>query len=86
MKRKNGIVPDWVFRNLKTYGNCACGYEIVRKYGKNKLLKVLKENGYECSLRIVKEPTISNSYFGRKKKYPIDAYYILEVTGARRSI
>ena len=84
--KNHSRVPDWVLRNLKNYGNCACGYEIVKKYGKNKLLNILMEKGYECNLRIVREPTISNSYFGRKKKYPKDAYYILEVVGTRRSI
>lgn len=78
MKKKkcSKLVPGWILSHLKMYNNCACGYEIVKKLGEEKLLNLLKCAGYECSLRIIPD---SESYIKRKLKYPPDAYYILDV-------
>ena len=68
-------VPKWVLRNLGYYGNCCCGYDLIKKYGEKRLLQKLEHYGYDCSLRIVPDPDIKQK---RKMKYPPSAYYILE--------
>lgn len=76
-KRKSSkLVPEWILRNLRRYNNCACGYEIVKKLGKEKLLALIKDAGFECSLRIVPDPDVKSK---KKLKYPPTAYYILDV-------
>ncbi len=75
-KKREKLIPDWIIKNLKLYGNCACGYDIVKKVGKEKLIERIKEYGYECSLRIIPDPDVRCR---RKMKYPPSAYYILEV-------
>lgn len=75
-KKREKLIPDWIINNLKLYGNCACGYDIVKKVGKEKLIERIKEYGYECSLRIIPDPDVRCR---RKMKYPPSAYYILDV-------
>ncbi len=75
-KKREKLIPDWIIKNLKLYGNCACGYDIVKKVGKEKLIERIKEYGYECSLRILPDPEVRCR---RKMKYPPSAYYILDV-------
>lgn len=74
--KKKTEIPDWILNHLRKYGNCCCGREIVKKYGKSKIIKLLKEEGYPCVLRIVYENRYKHS---KRLKYPIDAYYILEI-------
>ncbi len=69
-------IPDWILRHLRRFGNCCCGREIVKKIGKEKILELLRKEGYPCILKIVYE----NKYKKHRKiKYPVDAYYILEI-------
>lgn len=75
-KKREKLIPDWIIKNLKLYGNCACGYDIVKKVGKEKLIERIKEYGYVCSLRILPDPDVRCR---RKMKYPPSAYYILDV-------
>ncbi len=75
-KKREKLIPDWIIKNIKLYGNCACGYDIVKKVGKEKLIGRIKEYGYECSLRIIPDPDVRCR---RKMKYPPSAYYILDV-------
>lgn len=70
------LVPRWIISHLKLYNNCACGYDIVKKLGKDRLLELIRETGFDCSLRVVPDPAIRCK---RKLKYPPSAYYILEV-------
>ena len=46
-------IPSWILQCLDQYGNCAYGYTITKQYGEEKLLSVLKDNGYPCKLGIV---------------------------------
>lgn len=69
-------VPKWVLRNLRYYGNCSCGYDLIKKYGEKKLLQKLEKFGLKCCLRVVPDPDRPTK---RKLKYPPSAYYILEV-------
>ena len=34
--KKERSVPKWVLRNLRLYGNCCCGYDLIKKYGEKK--------------------------------------------------
>lgn len=77
-KTKEKLIPDWIIRNLRVHGNCACGYDIVKKLGKEQLINRIRKLGYECSLRIVNDPE-EGKYIKRKMKYPPSAYYILDV-------
>lgn len=71
------VIPDWILHHLRKYGNCCCGREIVKKIGRDKILRILKQQGFPCILRIVYD---NKTYKPKKKvKYPLDAYYILEI-------
>ena len=74
---KKTEIPDWILCHLRKFGNCCCGREIVKQIGKDEFLELLKEKGYPCILRIVYD-TKYRRYI-RKVKYPVDAYYILEI-------
>lgn len=76
-QEENTEIPDWILRHLRRFGNCCCGRDIVKKYGKDEFLELLRKEGYPCILKIVYE----NKYkmHGRRVKYPVDAYYILEI-------
>ena len=58
------------------YGNCACGYDLVKKHGRKKLLRTLDDFGYECTLKIVLDP---NERKYKNLRYQPNAYYILEL-------
>lgn len=69
-------IPDWILHHLNKYGNCCCGRDIVKKIGKDRIIEILRGKGYYCVLRIVYDK--HRKYINRVK-YPIDAYYILEI-------
>ena len=48
------MFESYVYRNLKKYGNCIISKSDYKRYGKNKILKELKENGFNCNIRIIK--------------------------------
>lgn len=70
-------IPMWILHHLRKYGNCCCGREIVKEIGKEKIIHLLKDEGYPCILRIVYDNEVYKPK--RKVKYPRDAYYILEI-------
>lgn len=75
-------IPEWILYHLRKYGNCCCGREIVKKIGREKIIEVLKQEGYSCVLRIVSD----NKYIDEhRRKYPINAYYILEIESVIKS-
>ena len=53
ISKREKLIPYWVLKNLRMYGNCACGYDLVKKHGKKKLLRLLDGFEQECTLRIV---------------------------------
>ncbi len=63
-------IPEWILSCLDQYANCACGRNIVKKLGKDKLLETLKEMGYPCDLEILSDAK-------DKAQYPKDGTYIL---------
>lgn len=78
-KRK---IPEWILHHLRKYGNCCCGREIVKKLGREGIISILKQEGYSCILRVISD----NKYIDeRRRKYPIHAYYILEIESVIKS-
>ena len=76
-------IPEWILRRLRKFGNCCCGREIVKKIGKDEILDLLKKEGYNCTLKIVYDKSFRPPK--RRTKYPINAYYILEIECIVRS-
>ncbi len=69
-------IPSWIFSCLDQYGNCACGINIVKKMGKDKLLETLAEQGYNCELEILSDQK-------DKTELPKDGTYILTLVNPR---
>lgn len=63
-------IPEWVLQCLDQYGNCACGRNITKKLGKDKLLEELESLGYPCELEILSDQK-------EKSAYPKEGTYIL---------
>lgn len=63
-------IPQWIYSCLDQYANCACGIRIVKKLGKEGLLKELEEKGYPCELEIIADPKDTS-------EFPEDGTYIL---------
>lgn len=68
ISKRERLIPYWVLKNLRMYGNCACGYDLVKKHGRKKLLRTLDDFGYECTLRIVLDPKEIIEYIPPEKK------------------
>ncbi len=47
------MIKDYVYRNLRLYGNSLIPNKTYEKYGERLILKELKEKGYDCELRVV---------------------------------
>lgn len=78
----NSEIPSWILHHLKKYGNCCCGRDIVKKIGRDEIINLLKTEGYDCILRVIPDKEFPPR---RKTKYPIHAYYILEIECLVRS-
>lgn len=76
-------IPEWILGHLKKYGNCCCGRDIVKKIGKEEILTQLKDEGFNCILKIVPDNKFHPPK--RRTKYPVNAYYILEIECIVRS-
>lgn len=48
------MLEDYVYRNIKLYGNALIDEETYIKYGPRKILKDLKSHGFKCVIRIFK--------------------------------
>lgn len=68
----SSIIPAWILQCLEQYGNCACGRTIVKKMGKESLLKALADAGYPCELEILSDQK-------DKSQFPKDGTYIVSV-------
>ena len=76
-KSNEEIIPQWIINHLDKFGNCSCGRDLIKHVGKENVIKQLEKIGFDCDLRIIYEN--SKDRFKRKSKYPLNAYYILEV-------
>ena len=52
------MIKDYVYRNLRLYGNSLIPNSTYEKYGERLILKELKEKGYDCDLRVVESVEI----------------------------
>ena len=44
------MIKDYVYRNLRLYGNCVIPNSLYEKYGERLILNELKKNGYDCNI------------------------------------
>lgn len=72
-------IPSWILNCLDQYANCACGRNIVKKYGKEKLLEMLDKEGYPCDLEILSDQK-------DKAEFPKDGTYILTLKTRKDNI
>lgn len=49
------MLDEYVYKTLKRYGNCVININDLKRYGKKKILKDLKEHGFNCNIRVVGE-------------------------------
>lgn len=69
------MVPQYVKDQLENNSqNVLVGYDVIKQYGKEKLLSILKNEGLDVQLHIV-------FYSDSETEYPRDATYILERVG-----
>ena len=47
------MLENYIYRNLDRYGNCLISNNLIRKYGKNKILKDLQQHGFNCDIRVI---------------------------------
>ena len=48
------MLDEYVYRNLRKYGNCVISERDYRRYTKTKILADLLEHGLKCDVRIIK--------------------------------
>ncbi|UNT96537.1 hypothetical protein [Allobaculum mucilyticum] len=70
MSTSSSQIPSWILSCLEQYGNCACGYKITKKLGKDGLIETLNKLGYPCELEIIGDNKESD-------ELPEDGTYIL---------
>lgn len=74
----NQAIPEWIYSCLDQYSNCACGRAIVKKMGKDGLLKALADDGYNCELEVLADPKDTS-------EFPKDGTYILTVKSSKEA-
>lgn len=47
------MIKDYVYKNLRLYGNSLISNSTYEKYGERLILNELKKNGYDCNLKVV---------------------------------
>ena len=48
------MLDKYIYRNLEKYGNALISESLYKKLGKSKILKILKEKGFNCNIKIIK--------------------------------
>ena len=54
-KSNEEIIPQWIINHLDKFGNCSCGRDLVKRVGKENVIKQLEKIGFNCELRIIYE-------------------------------
>jgi hypothetical protein len=71
--KENGI-PKYVYRSLERYGNTIITKRDVKRLGgEDGVLKMLKQNGFDCTLE---EPTEQVAYYEGKRKVTLDHFVL----------
>lgn len=73
-------LPDWVYVNLKKYGNCAISPKRLNAIGEVAMIKELTRNGYACTIKRKEHPYESRAE-GNKPITKDEVYVIIEVKG-----
>ena len=48
------MLENYIYRNLDRYGNCLISNSLYKRLGKTKILKDLKQHGFDCEIRKIK--------------------------------
>ena len=46
------MIPEYVYKNLRLYGNSLIPNSTYEKYGERLILNELRKNGYDCELSV----------------------------------
>ncbi len=68
-------MENYIYRNLKVYGNTYLDNKLYKKMGQKRILDDLKKHGFECEIKIFKSPIIDPS----KKIINIEKDLIIEL-------
>lgn len=52
------MIKDYVYKNLRLYGNSLIPNSAYEKYGERLILNELRKNGYDCDLKVVESVEI----------------------------
>lgn len=47
------MLENYIYRNLDRYGNCLISNSLYKRLGKTKILKDLKQHGFNCDIRVI---------------------------------
>lgn len=73
-------LPDWVYVNLRKFGNCAISPKRLNAIGEVAIIKELTRNGYACTIKCKEQPYESRAE-GNKPITKDEVYVIIEVKG-----
>lgn len=79
-RSRRKVLPDWVYVNLKKFGNCAISPKRINKHGEDVIIQELIKNGYDCKIRYASQPYESRAE-GNKPITKDEVYVIIEVKG-----
>ena len=48
------MLESYIYKNLQRYGNCLISENLMKRIGKNKILKDLKDHGLDCTIEVRK--------------------------------
>lgn len=73
-------MDDWVYRNLRKFGNCAIAHSYYKKLGEENIINDLKDHGLSCRIDVHKTTYTSDSpYVLEQFKKQKKTYVIIEV-------
>ena len=48
----DAIFQDWVYRNLKDFGNCSVNPDVLKEHNRREIERDIKEHGFKrCSIK-----------------------------------
>lgn len=56
------MFDDYVYKNLKKYGNTVISHDELVRYGESKIKKDLLEHGYSCTIRTLGYDRVTKVY------------------------
>lgn len=59
------MLPEWVIRNLRKFGNCSINKSIIEKFGIDRVKDFLTKYGFSCNVNIYKKTFTEQDYNGK---------------------